>query len=392
MLNIGRDNSDKSYRYKMPPLKTKVEGRGNGIKTVIVNMVDIAKSLHVPPAYPTKFFGLELGAQSKFNKKTERAIVNGCHNASDLQKMLTRYIELFVLCPTCKLPEIKTNIKSSGIKIDCAACGHNSILKTAHRLGQYMMKNPEKGAKASKEERSKRKGKKGKRDKEAETSSESSDQTVVKPKSSEFEETWFTDTSKDAQKERANQEFAEMGASSGEKKVANILSSAKAANKTESPVTVLQIFLAQRERSVSEIVSEVRRLQLSRGFDDAQRMKVLIQAVIETDDIKTVANQFKQRSELLKTVAKDNTSANQLMGCIEELVGVTEPKLLPRTPIILQVLYEADVFTEDQIISWVSSPPEASWLVNKETAIKVRNQAGPFVRWLQEAEEESDEE
>jgi Domain found in IF2B/IF5 len=54
MMNIGGDQHDTSYRYKMPRMVTKVEGRGNGIKTVIVNMVDIAKALHVDPAYPTK--------------------------------------------------------------------------------------------------------------------------------------------------------------------------------------------------------------------------------------------------------------------------------------------------------------------------------------------------
>lgn len=48
-LNVNRSISDMFYRYKMPKLLAKVEGKGNGIKTVIVNMVDIAKALGRPP-------------------------------------------------------------------------------------------------------------------------------------------------------------------------------------------------------------------------------------------------------------------------------------------------------------------------------------------------------
>jgi len=57
MINIGGDESDVSYRYKMPKLKAKIEGRGNGIRTVIINMADIAKALNCPPACKLQFVG-----------------------------------------------------------------------------------------------------------------------------------------------------------------------------------------------------------------------------------------------------------------------------------------------------------------------------------------------
>jgi hypothetical protein len=70
LLNIDEGNRDDAfYRYKMPKLITKIEGRGNGIKTNLVNMVDVAKDLARPPSYTTKYFGCEMGAQSKFDKK-----------------------------------------------------------------------------------------------------------------------------------------------------------------------------------------------------------------------------------------------------------------------------------------------------------------------------------
>ena len=51
-----------------------MEGKGNGIKTVIVNMVDVARALSRPPTYVTKYFGCELGAQTQFDIKVRNNI------------------------------------------------------------------------------------------------------------------------------------------------------------------------------------------------------------------------------------------------------------------------------------------------------------------------------
>ncbi|KAL5079478.1 hypothetical protein RYX36_007899 [Vicia faba] len=99
LQNIGADNSDDAfYRYKMPKMIMKIEGRGNGIKTNIVNMVDIAKALARPAAYTTKYFGCKLGAQSKFDEKIGTSHVNGAHDTPKLVGLLENFIKKYVQC------------------------------------------------------------------------------------------------------------------------------------------------------------------------------------------------------------------------------------------------------------------------------------------------------
>jgi translation initiation factor 5 len=130
---------DPEYRYKMPAVFGKIEGSGNGIKTAIPNITDVALSLHRQPGEVNKFFGTELGAQSRYNADTDRAIVNGAHTDAVLQDLIRRYVEKFVLCPNCGLPETEYKIKGGIIYHRCKACGAKEPVDMTHKLCNYIL-------------------------------------------------------------------------------------------------------------------------------------------------------------------------------------------------------------------------------------------------------------
>lgn len=143
-VNVNRGLTDQFYRYKMPKILAKVEGKGNGIKTVVVNMVEVAKALNRPPMYPTKYFGCILGAQVNYDNKNDRYIVNGSHEAAKLQDLLDGFIQKYVLCANCKNPEtvLAVQVKKNTITTTCKACGHAGFIGTQDKLATYILKNP----------------------------------------------------------------------------------------------------------------------------------------------------------------------------------------------------------------------------------------------------------
>lgn len=48
IVNIPKSKQDQHYRYKRQTVELKIEGKGNGIKTVIPNMKEVSDSLNVP--------------------------------------------------------------------------------------------------------------------------------------------------------------------------------------------------------------------------------------------------------------------------------------------------------------------------------------------------------
>lgn len=143
-LPILKDTKDPHYRYKMPKLTAKVEGSGNGIKTVITNMSAVAKSLGRPPSYPTKYFGCELGAQVTMT--ADQFIVNGSHDEDKLLKLLYDFIRKFVLCSKCNNPETSLTVVNAAIRQKCIACGYETVIpKGIHKLTTFIINHPAHG-------------------------------------------------------------------------------------------------------------------------------------------------------------------------------------------------------------------------------------------------------
>merc|ERR1711934_1251530 len=106
-------------RYKMPKMVVVSQGQGGGVKTKLDNIVDVAKALNIPPDYPLKFMGYELGSQTEI--KSGNYLINGNHQAQALQLLIDKIIDKYILCPKCKLPELRIFIKRDEIRAKCWA-------------------------------------------------------------------------------------------------------------------------------------------------------------------------------------------------------------------------------------------------------------------------------
>jgi len=65
--------SDPGSRYKTRQLQVQIVGKSKMMKTMLVNILDVARDMQVPPSYIGTFMGYEIGAQAKWDpKKPER--------------------------------------------------------------------------------------------------------------------------------------------------------------------------------------------------------------------------------------------------------------------------------------------------------------------------------
>lgn len=384
-LNVNRNVQDAFYRYKMPRLQAKVEGKGNGIKTVVVNMVDIARALARPPTYVTKYFGCELGAQTQFDIKAERYIVNGCHDAGKMQDMLDGFIKKFVLCEKCENPETVLKVKKNMIGASCKACGHIYTLDMRHKLTTFIVKNPpekdidsqgssqteKKDRKKEKEEKKKGGNKNGGSDENNEDDDWGDDAD---------DGVWISDTSAEAIAKRAQEQLT-----SG---ISGLVIDSDMERTEEERINIFFKYVQVKKGMINsavakEILAEAERLEIK------NKAPVVLCELLFNDKMFKEKQINKYAKLLLRFTHENPKGQKYLIGGIEKTVESFEAALLPKVPHIFKELFEEDVLEEEVILEWAKKVSKKN--VSKELAQKIHDKAAPFIKWLQEAEEETSE-
>jgi len=342
------------------------------IKTVLVNILDVSKDMQVPPSYIGTFMGYESAAQSKWDaSKPERqqAYISGEHDTKDLSRIMLQFITEVILCPVCGLPEILYNVEG-GKKVTgkCRACGGNAELPiTNEKFKRYIINHPpsatgkgEKGAFAGNKAGAKKESKK------SDTKGKKKDSTKKKEDGEEEEEdedqnddvVWYSDTSAEAALKRKE----EMVPKSLEEK------------QTETEVEEVAKVL----KDDNTVADKIKLLKSAHGFSDKILLSRILTAIFAstTQDLQA---DIKSNQQLLVAVINNSDAQMNLLRYLETLCGTTNTTLATKFALVLKDLYDADLVEEETVLKWSQS----------EVLPLIKEKATPFLKWLNEAEEES---
>lgn len=125
-----------------------------------------------------------------------------------------------------------------------------------------------------------------------------------------------------------------------------------------------------------EVYNESRRLEVN------TKSPLILAELLFSDNL---INDIKRHHGLLLRFTHENEKAQKyLLGGVERVIALHIAKLMKKVVIILKLLYDSELLGEQVILNWASKN------VSKEVASQIREEAAPFIKWLKEAEEESE--
>lgn len=121
LLKRGKDelpeNVESKSRFEVPAARVTQEGK----KTVVINFGEICDRLNREPDALAKYLLREIGTAGTRNDG--RMVLNGTFSADDINAVILKYVEGYVLCRECHLPDTRLLKDGRESFIRCEACG-----------------------------------------------------------------------------------------------------------------------------------------------------------------------------------------------------------------------------------------------------------------------------
>lgn len=121
LLSRGRAGLPKKIeerrRFEVPAVKRQIEGK----KTIIINFVEICGTINRDPDAVAKFLFREIGTAG--SRADGRLILSGAFSQEELDAAVKKYVDSYVICKECHLPDTKIIKEQRAEYIKCEACG-----------------------------------------------------------------------------------------------------------------------------------------------------------------------------------------------------------------------------------------------------------------------------
>lgn len=146
--------------------------------------------------------------------------------------------------------------------------------------------------------------------------------------------------------------------------------------------------------TVVQHLEELRNIQTMASLRPADRIIIFLGSVFTEDAV--TANEVENHKEYLIALAPTEIQQRHLIAGFEWFCGSKFPQFNRLFSKVLMQLYEAEVVEEDTFLAWAADTTRNEFtaddsMMEYETLETLRNHAFPFIKWLQEAEEEGEE-
>jgi translation initiation factor 5 len=311
--------------------------------------------------------------------------VNGHHTDKVLQQMIHKYIESFVLCPNCRLPETEYKIKSGVVYHKCAACGSKDMVDMSHKLCTYILAQDKKAKQEAKKAGKKKDKKKGKKDSDSSGDEKKKEKKEKKSKDKKKEK-------KDKKKDKKSKSSPEDADSKGKEDVSDDEEPTEHvddANAMALAVEATKKFLSENpDASPSAIAEKVVNEQMASGLKSQDKIYIFVRAAFTLDFFK--CKQVEANAATISKITQGkNVMERHLISACEGLC-VDEPK---KFAVLVKQLFDAEVLEEDTILEWAGEGRTDYTLasVDEDQRCNMRAEAEPVVVWLMEDDDSSDE-